>query len=158
MIINGDMVQLAFYLISPSVEEILKADETTWGPKYVEGVLSAPGLKEDFLFRFGEVPLTWDPKWGELPKKSFLDIAKGKLQLAKREKENTSVTVLNKPWLVADGEYLYAGAAFRDGITAAASGAKGWVDEAISSLFIDTVIMLAHLDADRRVANNQKQI
>lgn len=71
-----------------------------------------------------------------------------KLDLVCREKMSSSEIVLLRPWLVRPGEYLYSGGVWEDGIAVATSGARGWADEAISSIILSCIQMLARLKAE----------
>jgi len=154
MIITKELVTKAVELVRPTAEAILTADGTTWGPRWIDGYVSVPGL-EDIQFRFGQ-KTEWNLAWGE--ERPFAAIAKAKLQLTKRMGDDTSIVTAICPWQLQEGEYLYPGGCSRWGISASASGAKGRADEAIATLVVYTVIMLAHLETDRRREAKQMQI
>jgi hypothetical protein len=155
MVITEKMVERALEIAKPAIEAILDAPEATWGPKWVETKVMAPGLETPVKFTFG-CKTEWKPEWGK--ELDFGEIMEYKFTTARREKQNSSIIALTKPWLLYEGEYLYAGAAYRDGITTAASGARGWADEAISELVISIVIMLAHIEVDERVFRHEMRI
>lgn len=154
MIITGELIREAIELVAPTAEAILATEGCTWGPKWVEGRVDVPklGLTD---FRFGK-KTEWDSVWGE--KRDFVPIAMKKLEVVKRLCKNTSVVVATSPWLLRDGEYLYPGGVYRDGIAAAASGAVGWVDEVLAEMVVSAIIMLANLEADRRKKEGKMQI
>lgn len=147
MIITKEMIVEALYLLRPTAEAILKNNGTTWGPKWVDGYINAPGLDEPFAFTLGG-KTAWDPAWGE--ERDFGRIAWKKLRVAERLGQKTSIVVAISPWQLLDGEFMYPGGDSRYGISSSASGAKGRADECIASLLIEIVIMLASLEADRR--------
>lgn len=157
MIITKDMVEFALELAKPSAETILDTAPglATWGPRWVEGLVKVPGLVRPIRFQFGKIT-PWDTQWGEL--RNFAVVAEKKLGVVVRLGMNSSAIVAQMPWMLEDDEYLYSGGATDRGISVAASGAKGWADEAISKIVIDMIIMLAHLDVDRRIANKRMQI
>lgn len=156
MIITEELIKAAFGLVEPTVEVILLADGTTWGPRWVEGFVSAPGTDGTVPFKFGKVT-EWNEKWG--PKRdSASEIATMKLQVTEDTGEDTSTIVAVAPWLLKNGQYLYPGGASRLGISVAVSGAKGWVDEAIANMVIDCIIMLARLEVDARIARHEMKI
>ncbi|MBU4350958.1 hypothetical protein L6250_00350 [Candidatus Parcubacteria bacterium] len=155
MIISQSKIDYALTLVRPAAEEILQAVGMTWGPQWVEGVVSVPGLN-DFYFHLGRRCDEWDPEWGE--KKDFREIAKCKLRLAKRLRMNTSTAVALFSWLLEEGDYLYPGGIYRDGIACAASGAKGRVDESLSEIVVSAIIMVAQLEADARKEHKQMLI
>lgn len=154
MIITEKLVRRAIEMIAPTAEAILAAEDTTWGPRWVDGLVSVPGL-EDIPFCFGQ-KTEWNPGWGA--ERDFFSIAKAKLQLAKRLSDDTSIVTAICPWQLQTGEYLYPGGCSRWGISAAASGAKGRTDEALATLVVYTIIMFAHLETDRRRETKQMQI
>jgi len=155
MIITKDMAHRALCLVAPTAELILGQDNTVWGPRWVDVVVRVPGLDEDIWSFFGPKG-DWDPEWGDGP--DFTGYARIKLHAAMRLGHDTSAIVALCPWLLADGENLYPGGFYRLGIGCAASGAMGRVDEAIASLVGNTLIMLAHLEAGRRVAAEEMVI
>jgi len=155
MVITESMIGRAFEIAKPAIEAILDAPEAVWGPRWVELKVMAPGLETPGRHIFGS-KTEWNPEWGE--KLDFEKVMEYKFTTARREKQNSSVTASIKPWLLYEGEYLYAGAAYRDGITASASGARGWADEAMSEILIDIIIMLAHLEVDGRVSRHEMRI
>ena len=154
MIITKEMVKEAIELVTPSAKAILAADGATWGPCWVEGFVSVPGLA-DIPFRLGH-KTDWDSTWGE--ERDFAPIAKAKLQVAKRLSDDTSIITAICPWQLQENEYLYPGGCSRYGISAATSGAKGRTDEALATLVVYTIMMLAHLETDRRRETKQMQI
>src|SRR3989344_1574326 len=135
-IITEGMVHEAINLVRPAAQAILKTKGLTWGPKWVDGMISIPGSASPILFIFGKLT-KWEPGWGE--EISFVSIAKLKLSTARHEKANTSAVGANRPWALSSGNYLYAGGAYRDGIAVGVSGAYGWVDEAIATMIIDAI-------------------
>ncbi len=154
MIISQSMIDWAIVLVKPAAEEILFAAGMTWGPLWVDGVVSAPGLN-DLYFRFGR-PAEWNPEWGE--KRDFSEVAKCKLRLAKRLRINTSVAIVLYPWLLEEGDYLYPGGVYRDGIACGISGAKGRVDEGLSEMVVSAIIILANLETDARKEHKQMKV
>ena len=154
MIITEELIRQAVDLVAPSAEAILAAEGTGKGPKWVDGFVSAPELG-DIPIRFGEAT-EWNPAWGDQP--NFPAIAAQKLKLAKRLGEDTSRIVAVRPWQLEPGEYLYEGGVSRFGISAAISGAMGHTDEALADILVSTIIMLAHLETDRRIAAHHQKI
>ena len=72
---------------------------------------------------------------------------------------NTSVIVALYPALLEEGDFLYAGGAYRAGIGgASASGAKAWADEAIAEIVLTNLNMLVQLEKDRRIQAEQMEI
>ena len=156
-ILTEELVERAIKFVRPSVERILEAGGTTWGPKWVEGRVKAPGLENIIKFLYGiTFPNTWDSDWGEV--KHFGEIAEKKLCVADREGVNTSIVVATRPWNLKEGEYLYTGGATRNGISVAVSGAKSKTDEAIAEMVISTIVMLALLETERRLEEGEEQI
>jgi hypothetical protein len=157
MIITNDLIKRALEMARPMADHILFTEGMTWGPKWVEGYLQAPGIGGPIPFKFGQIT-EWNEIWGPKGKSNFSDIALKKLELADSTGQNTSVVIVVSPWILQDGEYLYAGGASRQGISVGVSGAKGWVDEAISNIVIECIILLAHLETDARIASGNKRI
>jgi len=155
MIITEEMVREALRLVDPTVRAILNIPSANWGPQWVDGFISVPGVETDIPFQLGIVT-PWNPAWGR--EMNFKDVALAKLSLAKRTGECTSLIVAAHPWQIPDGEYLYPGGASRLSISVGVSGAKGRVDEAIANIIIDAIIMLAQLEADHRIAEHEMQI
>ena len=156
MIITNDLIKTALSLIELTAREILLSEGTTWGPRWVEGFISAPGVSGAIPFKFGKVT-EWNNEWG---KRRFTssEIALKKLNLAERFGDDTSSIIEACPWVLEEGEFLYAGGISRFGINVGVSGAKGRVDEAIANLLVDCIIMLAHLETDARIARHEMQI
>jgi hypothetical protein len=155
-IISVNLVRGAIELVRPTAEKILDTEGTTWGPKWVEGRVKAPGLEEIGTFDFGTTSRAWDPAWGE--EKYFGEIAEKKLYVADREGVNTSIVVTTRPWNLKEGEYLYDGGATRNGITVAVSGAESKTDEAIAEMVISAIVMLASLETKERLEKGQEEI
>lgn len=155
-IITKEMVSQALLLVKPSIELLLKQPGMTWGPQWVQGYISCPGIDHDIGFIFGKVSEKWNPEWGEA--KDFDTVAKKKLELAKRLGEDTSTITAVKPWMLLPDEYLYPGGASYLGVSAGTSGAMGHVDELISNMIIETIIMFARLEADRRKTAHEMKI
>lgn len=154
MIITGEMILRAIGLIELTAERILSCKDTTWGPKWVKGYVQVSGSGK-IPFNFGIIT-KWNPAWGV--KKYFDHIAEKKMELAKRMNSNTSDIVAICPWQLQQGEFLYPGGVSRFGISVGVSGAKGHVDEAIANLMVDTIIMLAHLEAEKRKEEKRMEI
>jgi len=145
IIIDQTMIDRAINLIEPTAQAIFATRDLVWGPPWVHGAISVPNIPEDLLFRFGD-PNPWNPEWGEI--RDFAEVAKRKLELAKRLKMNTSVAINLYPWLLKEGEYLYPGGVYRDGIACGVSGAKGWVDECLAEMVVSAIIVFAHIKTD----------
>lgn len=154
MIIDERMVVRATHLVAPTASAILATSGTTWGPRWVDGVVRVPGL-EDFHFVLG-TKTDWNPEWGEGP--DFVPFAQAKLEAAYRLGHDTGAIVALCPWQLESGENLYPGGVSRLGIVCATSGAKGWVDEALANMVVSAIVMLAHLETDRRVAAEEMVI
>ncbi len=159
-ILTAKLIRKAVELVRPSAEEILNTEGTTWGPKWVEVIVSAPdqdilSSAPVFHTRFGE-ETPWQLEWGK--EKDFIRIAFAKLYVAEREGVNTSIVVATQPWKLKKGEYLYPGGATRDGISVGVSGAKGVTDEAIAEMIISAIIMLAQLEAGQRLKEGKAEI
>lgn len=166
-ILTKELVEKAIELVRPVAEKILNTEGTTWGPKWVRGVVKLPGLLGPLdvigfefgdvsIDDFGDVSTEWNPDWGE--RKNFREIAETKLETAIREDMNTSFVVATRPWQLLPGEYLYAGGATRNGISVAVSGAKGVTDEALAEMVISAIIMLALLETEKRLKEGKEQI
>jgi len=146
----------AINLVRPTVEKILNDKKMTWGPKWIEGFIKAPGLKYGITdFTIGK-KTEWNLEWGE--KVSFSEIAAAKMHVIEREGINSSQVVATKPWKLETGEFLYPGGACRDGICVAVSGARGRADEAIAEMIISAIVMLAFMEADQRLKEGKYQI
>lgn len=156
-IITKELVEKAIELSRPSAVTILNQEGATWGPRWVAGCVSAPGLEDLVYFGFGEKPIqNWDAKWGDPA--NFDEIAEKKLALVLREKASSSVIVATRPWCLQKEEFLYAGGVYDDEIAAAASGAKGRADEAISGIVVVNIKMLVFLETDLRIQEKRMQI
>ena len=156
-IITLDLVEKACNLTEVAALAILNYPGATWGPKWVAGQFFAPGLSDSYDFEFGISPnREWNNNWGEFTR--FTRIAVKNLTLIMREKASSSVIVATRPWLLRQGEFLYVGGAYEDGMAAAASGAEGWANEAISRHLIINVRMLAFLETDNRIQIDFKEI
>lgn len=155
MIITEELVQEAIRLVTPTAKEILNGPGTTWGPRWVDGYITASGLDAPIPFTLGN-KTAWDPAWGE--ERNFDRIAWKKLRVAERLGQKTSIVVAVSPWLLLDGEFMYPGGDSRYGISSSASGGKGRADECLASLLIEIVIMLANLEADKRKEAKEMQI
>ena len=155
-IITREMIERALLLAKPTIEWVLRQPDAIWGPTWVVGYIRAPGLRSDVPFIFGEVPNEWNLAWGK--KRDFTTVARAKLKLADRRKQDTSITVANCPWLLEEGEFLYPGGSTYLDISVGTSGAMGWADEAISNIIMCLIIMLAHLETDRRIAAHEMKI
>ncbi len=157
-ILTIDLVEHAIRLAEPTALAILDDDRAVWGPKWVDGFVDGPGLQQIVPFTFGnKLPAgTWNTTWG--PEKDFVKVAGKKYDLVSREKMSSSLIIAIMPWLLQKDEFLYAGGAYRHGIIAVASGAKGWADEAIGNVIIDMTIMLSYLKTDALIAEKKMQI
>ncbi len=155
-IITTEMVERALLLAKPIIELLLRQPDAIWGPTWVRGYIRAPGLSSDVPFIFGEIPNEWNPTWGE--KRDFTTVARAKLELADRVSEDTSKIIATAPWKLKSGEFLYPGGITYLGISVGTSGAMGWTDEAISNIIMCLIIMLAHLETDRRIAAHEMKI
>ncbi|MFA7319179.1 MAG: hypothetical protein WC022_01110 [Parcubacteria group bacterium] len=115
-------------------------------------------MGEIIRFRFdAEENAEWDPKWRK--PEDFLNIAARKLDVVMKHRMNTSVIVALYPALLEEGDFLYAGGAYRAGIGgASASGAKAWADEAIAEIVLTNLNMLVQLEKDRRIQAEQMEI
>jgi len=155
MIITEEMVRRAIELIRPTAETMLNEEDLIWGPRYVNGSARVRGLRA-IEFRYGTAPKEWNPKWGE--KMDFARLASQKRRQSEQGKANTSDIMGVKPWILHEGDYLYAGGAWRDGIAVGISGADGLVDEAIAMMVIDAIVMLALMETEKRLKAGQAQI
>lgn len=165
MIITRGVVLLAVQMLRPIAEGskespgLLSDPTTSWGPKHVDGVVTAPGLEEEIWFEFGEFPIIWDPNWGdEDPRNATIDIARGKHDLAAKYHMPTSKIAAEFPWLIENGKYLYPGGDYFEGIAVGVSGIMGRADEALAAMLIELIVMLARLNADNRIKNHQMRI
>jgi len=158
-IITPELVARAIELVRPAVQEILCDSQAVWGPRWVDGWVDAPGLEKAYRFGFQAMrsrSRVWNRKWGK--KMDFVSVADKKLSVVKRLGVNTSAVAKLMPWLLQEGEYLYAGGAWRDGICVAVSGAKSAADEAIAEMVASAIVMLCLLDAEKRLKENKAQI
>ena len=146
MIIDEGMVLKAIALAERTAVAILARKGMTWGPQWVDGIVRVPEM-EDFAFSIG-TKTSWNPEWGEGP--DFFGFAQAKLETACRTGYGTGTIVALCPWQLQTGENLYPGGVYRMGIGCGISGAVGRADEAIASVVVDMIIMLAHLETDRR--------
>lgn len=153
-IITKEMVKKAIELVRPTAEAILNTEGTTWGPKWMIGYVRVPELNTIRAI-FGN-RTSWDEGWGE--EKDFSEVAIDKIDAAARTGIDTSAIVALAPWLLEEGEYLYAGGVSEEGIAVSMSGAKGRADEAIASILLSTIKMLAHLETERRIGAKDMQI
>jgi hypothetical protein len=157
-IISKEMILQAIEIARPAALAILRTKGAVWGPAMANGFVKAPGVEKKIPFSFHaeDNDEVWNPVWGS--PNDFLKIADKKLDVVMREKVNTSVIAKLMPWLLEDGEFMYVGGAYHDGIGATASGAKGWADECISEIVISNIKMLAHLEAERRTKEDLMEI
>ena len=151
MIITEKMVKKALELAGPSIDNVLSDPKMTLGSKFLAIIVSVPGLALIRL-RHG------CHKHKGRNMREYEHIAQKKLDVVLREQASTSEIIATRPWSLLDREYLYAGGAIRHGIAVATSGAKGWVDEAISEIIISMIVMLAQLEIEDRLERKQKQI
>jgi hypothetical protein len=158
MLITKKLIQKAIKLTRPSAIAILETEGATWGPKAVIGYIEAYGIKKRIYYDFNfDKDVEWQAGWGK-PEK-FSDIAEKKLDVVMKHYMNTSTIVALYPALLDEGEFLYAGGAYREGIGgASASGAKGWADEAISEILLININMLVQLEKDRRIKEDKMEI
>jgi hypothetical protein len=163
-IITRELVEKAIELAKPTIIAILNAEGTTWGPKWVIVYVKAPGIEEKITvdinadcleFNWGLLD-HWEDKWGK--REEFFKVAASKLDVSDREKLPTSIVVATMPWLLKNGEYLYAGGSTRDGISVGVSGAKGRTDEGIAEIILSIIRMLAFLGTEKRIQENKMQI
>lgn len=158
-ILSRDLVNKALKLAEPSILAILNEEGLTWGPKWVVGCMTGPGLlNENILFQFGkDYGKEWNnAEWGN--QEMFFEIAKAKLKLVMREKMASSVIASTKPWVLEGGEFLYTGGYYQDGIGAAVSGALARTDEACAKIIHVSITMLAFLEAENRIRENRMGI
>lgn len=162
MIITEEMVHEAVGLVMPAIDAILAKKGTTWGPKWIAWCVKIPGMESDIRGpSFGKCAKLafkkWDEElWGD--KSDFYAIARKKLAVAEREKAATSVISITRPWCLEEGEFLYPGGVHCDGVSVAVSGAKGETDEAIAWLILNSILMLAKLEARRRIEEDRREI
>jgi len=141
-ILTEELVRKAIALATPSINAILWTKGTTWGPKWVAIAFSGPWLDEPVTAIVGDVE-EWKEEWGK--PKSFEAIALAKLQTAFGKGDYTGHMVACTPWRLVEGDYLYRGGVFRDGLAASASGAYGETDEGIAEIVLAMVRMLCNL-------------
>ncbi|NTU66322.1 MAG: hypothetical protein HGB08_00160 [Candidatus Moranbacteria bacterium] len=160
-IITEEMVREGVRLAMPAIDAILAKEGTTWGPKLVMWCVKIPGSENDIHGEsFGEsarwTDKNWEEGWESTGK--FLAIARKKLAVAERERIATSVVAATRPWCLEEGEFLYPGGVYCDGVSVAVSGAKGETDEAIAWLILNAILMLTNLDARKRIEEKQMEI
>ena len=157
VIITRELIEDAIDSMRNPASDLFSNPDAIWGPQWVEGIITAPGLEGNYMFRLG-TPIPWDEAWGE--ERHFAPVAQKKHQLIARLPQYiyTSVIARDFPWLVEAGEYLYPGGVSKHGITAALSGIKGWGDELLANGLVDKVIELSLLEVQSRVANKQMLI
>jgi hypothetical protein len=158
-IIIPELVLEAIELARPTAIAILRFEGATWGPKMIVGFVNILGMEMQIPYSFnaeGE-NAEWNPEWKSPD--AYVRIASKKLGLVMKHELNTSVIVALFPGLLDEGEFLYAGGAYRTGIGgASASGAKGWADEAISEHVLININMLTQLEKDRRILAGHMEI
>jgi len=157
MIITEEMVLRAIELVRPTAEALLESDEAVWGPRWAVGEVMAPGLDEPVRFQFGEES-EWDSSWGPERETSIAEVARRKREASLRERTNTSSLVFGKPWALYNGEFLYPGGVYWEGISIGISGLRGWADEALGEMLAATIVMLSHLEVDRRIQNKEMRL
>ena len=158
-IITRELIQEAIRLTKPSALAILQTEGMTWGPKTVVGYIEAGTMEDRMLYSFhGEdIDEEWDPEWGDYGK--YMHIAMKKVDLTTKFGVNTSVIADSCPGQLEEGDFLYPGGAYREGIGgASASGAKGRADEAIAEILLVNINMLVQLEKDRRIKVDQMEI
>jgi len=157
MLGTEEMVKKAVELVMPAANEILASEGTTWGPKWVEIWIQAPGVEQPLAFAYGLGDLNkWNPEWGA--RLDFGEIAAAKLQVITREHADSGHVVIRTPWQFEEGEYLYAGGIVREGIYVAVSGAKEAVDTAIAEMVASAIAMLAYLETAKRLKEGKERI
>jgi len=157
VILDKSLIQKAIELVTPGAVAILNSEGTTWGPKFAHGyVYAEESGAGDVEFHFGDITVPWDSKWGE--QKDFAYVAWRKLNAAWREKKSTSEVVALDPWRLREKEFLYSGGAYRYGIAVGVSGALGRTDEALAEMVLSAIIMLARIEADKRMAEHRMEI
>lgn len=154
MILTEDLVTVAIGLVEPLAREVLSLPSAIWGPAWVEGVVSVPGLPKQ-RFQYGQAGL-WDPQWG----KPF-DLGAGadlKCEAALRTRMDTRAIINLCPWQFKPGELLYPGGVYWLGIAVGVSGAMSSTDEGIAKLLIETIVMLSRLEVQKREKTGQMTV
>lgn len=155
-ILTPEMLREAITLTKPSALAILKNPKAIWGPKRVAGLVKGPGIEEPVKIVF-EIKEPWNlSKWGK--KDKYWKIAMAKLAVVERLHMSTTIVLATMPWMLQSGEFLYIGGVYENGISVAFSGGRGWADEAIGKHLLANIIMLAHLEAERRIEAGEEKI
>jgi hypothetical protein len=143
-IITEELVKKAIELARPMVEGLMNEGIGVWGPKHVAVSITYPGLDGILEFFLGYTFL-WDPKWGE--EVDFMEIARQKMKVCQRTGMPSDVVVTREPWLLEEGDFLYQGgtAVRPGGLAVGVSGAYPQVDEGISNIIYDLIVMLCRL-------------
>ncbi len=149
-IIDQDSIEKAITLAQPTIESILEDPKSTWGPKYVEVFVAMEDDCNEYSTTIGEEE-PWNPSWGEELESDFSWIAEKKAEASLRAKMSTSVMVDKFPWTFEEGEFLYAGGVYYGGIAVGVSGVHEKVDEAIATIILNMIIMLARQETKQKI-------
>ena len=126
----------------PAIEALLASDFWIWGPRWVGIIVISPKGKRLYGNFIGS-DQTWDPEWGEVV--DFLVIARDKAQISHRTGLSSREVIQNCPFLLEEGDRLYAGSVIRQGLIVAVSGAKSEADEAIAEMILALIIGTCHI-------------
>jgi hypothetical protein len=142
-ILNDELIREAIGLALPSICLMIK--RFNWGPQgVVIGVDWVERPKPPFLHVMEELgpEESWEEKW----KYNFRELVFNKLSVILRAGGRaTSEDIILKPWLLKEGDCLYAGGVIEDGIAVVASGACEETDKAISKDVLNKIQFLCEV-------------
>lgn len=148
-LLTTELVEESIGLALPTVRELVK--NHTWGPQGVVIAVEGEGLSQPVVHIMEELGPedTWKNTRGDPV--DFIAIATGKARVARRNGSKIASVVINHPWSLEEGDYIYQGGVAED--TYMGIGASGETDEACAWVVWSCIWLLCA----RRIAEMREQ-
>ena len=143
-ILNRALIKLAIDLSTPTINAFFEVSEpeTVWGPKFIVIAVVHPALQGPIFQIIGNTS-DWQEEWGNL--EEYKEIALWKARTAQKEGKPTSELVLQYPWDLKDGSFLYPGGVVAGKLGVGGSGIIGFADEGAANVVLSMIMSLSKL-------------
>lgn len=127
-VLTQKLVLKAIDQVLPALRNLVK--NHTWGPLGLAIAVGGKGLKQPVVYIMEELGTeeSWKEQWGD---KNFRKIAIKKMEVSLRTGKESGCVVINTPWQLESGDFIYQGGVAEDtDLAVGISGAHGGTDEA----------------------------
>ncbi len=146
-LLSPEQIAAVVEAVRPEIEALLRNLLYVWGPSYLALVIALESAATTYQFTFGSSD-NWDPSWGD--PQQYMDTALAKIKVSRRTGYSSREVRDNYPFLLRQGDCLWAGAVTAPGIAVGGSGLTENGDEKAAQLVLDRLLDAGNREIERR--------